>query len=85
MRHLLTLRLHFEKNSFLLLKMRNDFKNIAGLRIAFRTEHAHKTLGGFIRDTTEAFEANRSVYEISQNSLSCIHLTCQKAFDTFFQ
>ena len=81
----LVLRLQFEMNALLLLKMRNNFKNIAGLRIAFGTEHAHKALGGFIRGTAEAFKTSGSVYEIPQNSLSRIYVTRQKAFDTLFQ
>ena len=42
MHHLSALRLHFEMNSLLLLEMRSDFENIAGLGIAFRAEHAHE-------------------------------------------
>ena len=76
-------RTDFEPHAFLLLEIGHDIEQVTGLRIAFRTKHAHQALRRSIHDRAKLFEPDRRVDVIAQNGLAGFHVAGKKSLDAF--
>jgi hypothetical protein len=65
------------------LKVTNHLKQIAGLRIAARAQHAHEALRRALRPTTQLLEPDRRVDVVAKNPLSGLELAREKTLDAF--
>ena len=61
------------------LQVRDDGKQVAGLRVAFLAEHTHQAFGRRVGDFAKAFKADGGVYVVAQDGFACIDFARQKA------
>ena len=67
------------------LEMVDDLQEIAGLRVAAWTEHAHQALGRPFCSATQLLEPNRRVDIVAKYCLPGVEIPGEKAFDAFTQ
>ena len=78
-------RLYLEVQTLAFLEASDDLEEIARLRIAVRTEHAHQALGRLRGQPTEFPKTDGPVDIVAQNRLSDVDLAGEKALHTLFE
>ena len=81
----LTNGVHFELDALVLLDPADDLEQVAGVRIARRSEHAHQTLGRLVREGAKLLEPDCGVDVVTQYDLAGIDVPCKQALDAFLQ
>src|SRR5712691_2989709 len=76
-------RIELEVEALCMLEMSDHFKEIACLRIAFRTEHPHETLRRHLRHVGQLFETDCPVDVVAESRLSRFELAREQALHTF--
>ena len=74
-----------EAEAFSLLKVSQDFEEVAGLRVAARAEHAHQALRRLVDGGGEFLEALRGVDVVAQHRLAGIDVAREERVDRFLQ
>src|SRR5208282_421919 len=72
----------FEAHAFGVLQIGNDLEQVAGLRVATGTEHAHQTLGRAMGNVAQFTKADCSIDEVAQYDLAGFQITGKKVFDS---
>jgi hypothetical protein len=67
------------------LEVVDDLEEIACLRVAARTEHAHQALGRPFCSATQLLEPNRGVDIVAKYCLPGVEIPGEKALDAFTQ
>ena len=78
-------RLYLEVQPLAFLEASDDLEEVARLRIAVRTEHAHQALGRLRGQPTEFPKTDGRVDIVAQNRLSDVDLAGEKALHTFLE
>ena len=68
-----------------LLNAADDVKQVAGLGIAIRPEHAHEAFGRLVGEGTQFFEPNGRVDVVPEYDLACVDVSGKQEIDTLFQ
>jgi len=76
-------RSNLQAHSLLSLKKRDDLKQVAGMWIAGRGKHAHQALRRAVRSLRQFGKSNRGIDEVPQNGLPSLHISGEKALDSF--
>jgi hypothetical protein len=79
------LRPHLQMEPALLLQVAEHGEEVARLRIAARTEHAHEALGRRAGGAAERLEADRRIDVVAQDGLAGLEVAFQHARHRFLQ
>jgi hypothetical protein len=74
---------NLQAHSLLSLKKRDDLKQVASMWIAGRAKHAHQALRRAVRSLRQFGKSNRGIDEVPQNGLPSLHISGEKALDSF--
>ena len=68
---------YFKLDALVLLNAADDVKQVAGLGIAIRPEHAHEAFGRLVGEGTQFFEADGRVDVVPEYDLVCIKVSSE--------